>query len=303
VAVTEAGRTRLGGIIPPIVTPFTRNGDLDYEVFRREVRHLLACGVHGLSPGGSTGEGAALTNDELGRIVQVAREEAGPALPVVAGVIRTSTHEAVRTALVARDAGADALMVTPVFYNVMVPDDAGNEQFYRTLSDDVGLPIVVYNVIPQNEIRPDLFLRLLDIEHVVGIKQSAGGVLGFYDMKQTVGERGLVFSATDEMLYSTFALGANGAISAILSLLPKSCVAMWDHTRAGNQEAARAIQDELFPVWKAVRGNQFPARMKAALAAMGRDCGYPRSPMVMPDEAHAARIAQLVSRVGEDRRT
>jgi len=303
VAATQADRTRLGGIIPPIVTPFTRIGDLDYEVFRREVRHLLACGVHGLSPGGSTGEGAALTNDELGRIVQVAREEAGPSLPVVAGVIRTSTHEAVRTALVARDAGADALMVTPVFYNVLVPDDAGNEQFYRTLSDDVGLPIVVYNVIPQNEIRPDLFLRLLDIEHVVGIKQSAGGVLGFYDMKQTVGERGLVFSATDEMLYSTFALGADGAISAILSLLPKSCVAMWDHTRAGNQEAARAIQDELFPVWKAVRGNQFPARMKAALAAMGRDCGYPRSPMMMPDEAYAARITQLVSRVGEDRRT
>ena len=302
-AATQADRTRLGGIIPPIVTPFTRNGDIDFDVFRREVRHLLECGVHGLSPGGSTGEGAALTNDELSRLVQIARQEAGPSLPIVAGVIRTSTHEAVRTALAARDAGADALMVTPVFYNVLVPDDAGNEQFYRTLSDRVGLPIVVYNVIPQNEIRPDLFLRLLDIEHVVGIKQSVGGVMGFYEMKQAVGERGLVYSATDEMLYSTFALGADGAISAILSLLPKSCVAMWDLTRAGDHEGARAIQDELFPVWMAVRGNQFPARMKAALAAMGRDCGYPRSPMVMPDEAYVARIAQLVRHVGEDRRT
>ena len=302
-AATQADRTRLGGIIPPIVTPFTRNGDIDFDVFRREVRHLLECGVHGLSPGGSTGEGAALTNDELSRLVQIARQEAGPSLPIVAGVIRTSTHEAVRTALAARDAGADALMVTPVFYNVLVPDDAGNEQFYRTLSDSVGLPIVVYNVIPQNEIRPELFLRLLDIEHVVGIKQSVGGVMGFYEMKQAVGERGLVYSATDEMLYSTFALGADGAISAILSLLPKSCVAMWDLTRAGDHEGARAIQDELFPVWMAVRGNQFPARMKAALAAMGRDCGYPRSPMVMPDEAYVARIAQLVRHVGEDRRT
>jgi dihydrodipicolinate synthase/N-acetylneuraminate lyase len=303
VPATQAERARLGGIIPPIVTPFSVDGAIDFEVFRREVRHLLACGVHGLSPGGSTGEGAALTNDEVARLVQIAREEAGSSLPVVAGVIRTSTHEAVRTALTARDAGADALMVTPVFYNVLVPDDAGNEQFYRTLADSVGLPIVVYNVIPQNEIRPELFLRLLDIEHVVGIKQSVGGVMGFYEMKQTVGERGLVFSATDEMLYSTFALGADGAISAILSLLPKSCVAMWDQTRAGDHEGARAIQDELFPVWKAVRGNQFPARMKAALAAMGRDCGHPRSPMVMPDEAQTATIAQLVRHVGEGRRT
>lgn len=302
-AATQADRVRLGGIIPPIVTPFTRDGAIDFDVFRREVRHILACGVHGLSPGGSTGEGAALTNDELVHLVQIAREEAGPSLPIVAGVIRTSTHEAIRTALAARDAGADALMVTPVFYNVLVPDDAGNEQFYRTLSDGVGLPIVAYNVIPQNEIRPELFARLLDIEHVIGIKQSVGGVTGFYEMKQAVGPRALVYSATDEMLYSTFALGADGAISAILSLLPKSCVAMWDLTRAGDHDGARAIQDELFPVWKAVRGNQFPARMKAALAAMGRDCGFPRSPMTMPDEAYVARIGQLLRDVGEDRRT
>ena len=291
------------GIIPPIVTPFNADGSINYETFKREVAHLCACGVHGLSPGGSTGEGAALTNDELAHLSTIARAESGGRLPVVAGVIRTSTHEAVRTAITASEAGADALMVTPVFYNVLVPDDEGNEAFYRELSDKVGLPIVVYNVVPQNEIRSDFFARMLDrVEHVVGIKQSAGGVMGFYEMKQMVGNRGLVFSATDEMLYSTFALGADGAISAILSLVPKTCVAMWNATRAGDHATARAMQDELYPLWKAVRGNQFPARMKAALRVMGRDCGLPRSPMVMPDEQYVRRISELVKHVGESRR-
>jgi len=292
--------TNLGGVIPPVVTPFDASGSIDREIFRREVRHLLGCGVHGLSPGGSTGEGAALTDEDLSTLITIIKEENKKGLPIVAGVIRTSTQTAVETALVAKAAGADALMVTPVFYNVLVPDAKGNESFYRAISEAVGLPIIIYNVVPQNEITPEAFSELLEISHVVGVKQSVGGIMAFYDMNRTNGDRGMIYSATDEMIYSTFDLGADGAISAILSLFPKLCVRMWDLVSAGNSVEARRIQDAIYPVWKAVRGPQFPARMKAALKIMGRDCGMSRSPMSEVTEAQISTMRVLLSQVRDE---
>ena len=291
---------RFGGIIPPVITPFDADGAIDETKFRREVRHLIECGVHGLSPGGSTGEGAALTDEELIRLIGSIREENKGGLPIVAGVIRTSTQAAVKTALAAKAAGADALMVTPVFYNVLVPDEKGNESFFRAIAEAARLPIVIYNVVPQNEISPELFSRLLDIPEVVGIKQSVGGIMACYDMVLTNGERGMVYSATDEMIYSTFDLGADGAISAVLSLFPRLCVKMWDLVKAGRGEEARAIQNSIFPLWKVVRGPQFPARMKAALKIMGRDCGMGRSPMSEVSQAQIDRMKALLEHVRDE---
>lgn len=265
------------GLIAPALTPFTADGTIDFGIYRDQVDSLLGQGVHGISPGGSTGEGAALEDEELGRLVADARTAAGDR-PVVAGVIRTSTQSAVRTALVARDAGATALMVTPTFYNVLVPDDAGNESFYRAISDEVGLPIIIYNVVPQNEISPQLFTRLLEIEHVAGVKQSVGGVMAMYDMRLTAGPSAAVYAATDELLFTCFELGADGAISAVLSLFPAECRQMWDFAQDGRHAEGRALQDDIFAIWKVVRGPQFPSRMKAALSILGRDLGESRSP-------------------------
>jgi len=269
----------LHGVIPPALTTFTVDDTLDKDKYRAQVRYLLDAGVHGISPGGSTGEGAALTDDELAAMISIMTEENHAEVPIVAGVIRSSTRDAVRTGKAARDAGAHALMVTPTFYNVLVPDDDGNLAYYEAISDQVGLPIVIYNVVPQNEVSPALFSRLLGVEHVVGIKQSVGGIGAMYDMEVTCGDRGLVFAATDEMLASCFTLGADGAISAILSLFPRLSVKMWDLTQAGMPAEALAIQNTLFPVWKIIRGPQFPTRMKAATKILGRDCGHSRSPM------------------------
>ena len=183
------------GIIAPLVTPFDEAGRLDAARAKGEIRRLLDAGVDGISPGGSTGEGAALTDGELAELVRLIRAE-DPEIPVVAGVIRNSTPAAVSAGLAAKEAGADALMVTPVSYNVLVPDDEGNYNFYREISDRVGLPIVIYNVVPQNTITAPLFGKLLEIENVVGIKQSVGGIMAFYEMKMVNGKRGKVlFSA------------------------------------------------------------------------------------------------------------
>lgn len=288
------------GITPPVMSTFTADERLDVDLYRREVRYLIDAGVHCISPGGSTGESAALSDDELVRMIGVIREENHAGIPIVAGVARCSTRAAITTGLAAKAAGADALMVTPTFYNVLVPDADGNLGFYRAISDEVGLPIIVYNVVPQNEITSDLFSRLLDVEHVVGVKQSVGGIMAMYDMKICCGDRGMIFAATDEMIHSCFAAGADGAISAILALFPRLSVRMWDLTAAGRHDQALAIQNRLYPLWKVIRGPQFPARMKAAAGLLGRDCGHSKRPMTAVDAATRDRMAAILKSVTDD---
>ena len=265
------------GIISPIVTPFTKEETLDEKLLRREVKYLLKAGIHGISPGGSTGEGELVRDEELVRMVEIVQEENFAKIPVVVGIIRTSTRNALRTALAVKKAGATALMVTPIQY-LGGTDADGNYQYYDRISETVGLPIIIYNVVPQNEIKPDSFYKMLDIVNVIGIKQSNGGVPSFMDMMITCGQKGLIYSASDEMLYTTFDLGATGAIAAILTLFPQISVEIWDAVKAGDSEHAKALQAKIYPVWSMIKGPQFPRRIKEALNQSGRPVGIAASP-------------------------
>ena len=128
---------------------------------------------------------------------------------------------------------------------------------------------MIYNVVPQNTITAPLFGKLLEIENVVGIKQSVGGIMAFYEMKMVNGKRGKVFSATDDMLCSTYELGADGAISAILTVFPELCVEMWKDFKEGRRGHALELQNRMYFTWQAIAGSQFPIRIKYALRLDG----------------------------------
>lgn len=271
---------QLIGMIPPILTPFNEDGSINDLLLGNEMDVAIQAGVHGISVGGSTGEGPTLCDEELRDLITIAKEHVHAQQPIVCGIMRTCTRDAVRAGLVAREAGADAIMVTPTAYNVLVPDEEGMFQFYRTLSQEVELPIIIYNVIPQNTIQPRLFHRLLrETEHVIAIKQSVGGVPALYAMKMEVGNEGTLFAATDNMLATCFSLGARGAISAVVSAFPGYCMDIWNAVERGDWDTAYAIQDKLYKPWQCIAGNQFPIRMKYALKVMGRDAGVCRSPI------------------------
>lgn len=281
----------LYGMIPPILTPFDPDGSINEVLLAREMDVAIKAGVHGLSVGGSTGEGPTLRDEELRDLITIAKGHVGPEQPVVCGIMRTCTRDAVRAGIAARDAGADAIMVTPTAYNVLVPDEEGMFQFYSTLSREVELPIIIYNVIPQNTIQPRLFHRLLEeTEHVFAIKQSVGGVPALYAMKMECGDAGTLFAATDDMLATCFSLGAKGAISAVVSAFPSYCMDIWNAAQKGDWNTAMAIQDKLYKPWQCIAGNQFPIRMKYALKVMGRDAGYCRSPITHLSEEEKRQI-------------
>ena len=284
-------KKNITGIIPPVVTPFRADGSIDEVLLQKEMRICVDAGVHGLSVGGSTGEGPTLCDEELRDLIKIAKGETNENQTVVCGIMRTCTRDAVRTGTMAKEAGADAIMVTPTAYNVLVPNEEGMFDFYNTISKEVDLPIIIYNVIPQNVVTPHLFRRLLqETENVYGVKQSVGGLPALYAMSLVEKEEGhgVTFAATDDMLFSCFMHGANGAISAVLSVFPKLCIEMYECAQSGNYTRGMEIQEKLYGPWQYIAGNQFPIRLKYALHVMGRETGYCRSPITyLPeDEKH-----------------
>ena len=192
----------LHGIIPPLVTPFTDDEEIDADAMRREVRYMLDAGVHGLTVTGSTGEGHTLTLDESCRIAQVAIEETHGVVPVVGGIIQNSTRAVLRYGRALKEVGVDALQITPVHY-LFAPGPEGTLAYYTEISRAVQLPLIIYNVVPWNPISPATVLRLAEVEGVVAVKQSGGDIHALADLLQAVratGSRLRVLTAVDALL-------------------------------------------------------------------------------------------------------
>ncbi len=269
-------KERFAGMIPPMIVPFDADGEMDEAAMRSEARFLLDTGIDGISSGGSTGEGVLLSDAELRRCLEIIGEENRNGIPVYAGIIRNSTRGVIRAGLDAKAAGADALLITPVFYHGATEQE--NYEFFRDISDAVRLPVIIYNVVPGNLISPTLFYRLAELEWTLGIKQvdpvkmAEMACAGDYH----------VYCACDQMLYGTYVSGACGAISAMITVAPELCVAQWHAFKAGRQAEAIAIQRMLTPIVSTYLTAPYPSKVKALINLQGRNAGVARKPAIMP---------------------
>lgn len=270
---------QLRGIIPPMTTAFGANGDIDEAAVRSQVNWMADQGVHGLAVGGSTGEGHVLDRDEFFRLIEIVTDEVAGRLPIIAGIIVDSTREAIQRGRMIRDLGVAALQVTPVHYLFRPHDDAMVDHF-RALAGETGQPVLIYNVVPWTYLSPDLLCRIMtEVPDVIGVKQSAGDMKLLADLLLQAAPDRRIFTAVDALLYSSFTLGAHGAIAAILTAAPKACVDLWDAVHRQDHAAALDLHRRLLPLWNAIFDDNLPANTKYAQSLQGCPAGAPRAPM------------------------
>jgi len=291
--------TTLHGIVPPITTPFTANDDIDEVALRAEVRYLIETArVHGLAVCGSTGEGHTLTTEETRRITAIAVEEAAGRVPVITGIITDSTRAAIERGRAVADLGLAALQVTPVHY-LFRPDDDAMQRHFAAIADSTGLPVLIYNVVPWAYLAPPLLTRIItEVDGVIGVKQSAGDLKLLADLLLSLGDGGVIMSAVDALLYPSFALGAHGAIAAILTAAPTLCVALWEAVQRGDHGAALALHRRLLPIWNALQADNLPANVKHAMELQHRRACEPRAPMPRTSSTQAASIREALGNAG-----
>lgn len=269
---------RFTGIIPPIATPFDENEDLDEAALRKEINYLIQTGIDGITVCGSTGEGNTLSIEETRRICEVALEEINGRLPLIAGIIQDSTRQVIAYADAIKDTGVAALQITPVHY-LFSPDEEEMYQYYQDIASEVGLPIIIYNVVPWCYLTPKQLAKVInEIELVVGVKQSSGDMHALADLIGLVGDKGSILSAVDDLLYPSFLLGADGSVAAILTVVPALSVRLWNAVKRGDHSEALELHKKMLKVWRSVEGKNMPVRIKYALELQGRLAGRSRRP-------------------------
>jgi len=280
------------GIIPPVVTPFDENDEIDENGLRAVVRFMLEAGVHGLAVCGSTGEGHTLSPDETRRITEITAEEvnshisrlhaytpARTTLPIIVGIIANSTRQALQHARAVRDLPVAALMVTPPHY-LFTPSETEMFAYFRSITEETGLPVLVYNVVPWAYLSADALVRLMvETPNVIGVKQSAGNLHALARLLANLPEGRVMLTAVDDLLYPSFLLGAHGAIAGICTAAPKLSVQLWDAVKAGDHEKAVECHLKLLRLWQFLHAPNFTARVKAALILQGVPAGRPRRPL------------------------
>jgi 4-hydroxy-tetrahydrodipicolinate synthase len=296
--MTVATSLQLGGVIPPMITPLTASGAIDGPGIGRLVEALLAAGVAGIFVLGSSGEGPWLTATEREQVIALtARAIAGRA-PLLAGVIEPSTARTVEAIRQAEAAGADAVVVaSPYYFQVEATDQIAHVEAAARASQ---LPLVLYNIpgMTRNPIAPATVRRLLPIETLVALKDSAGDMEQFVQFLALRDEKPAlrVFQGAERLAAPALLAGADGLVPGLGNLAPRLFVRMVAATRAGDEATAYELQAQAEALW-AVHSHSFwleGLKYAAALLGFGSAACAGRGPTL--SEHGRAAIRRLVER-------
>lgn len=288
----------LRGVIPPIVTPFDENEGIDEGALRREVDYHLGFNIGGICVTGSTGDGQMLSVEQSVTVARVVVDQVAGRVPVIAGIIKDSTSEVIRYGREIAKTGVSALQVTPVHY-LFQPDADTTVEYYRRITEATGIPLVIYNVIPYALIPSSTVLRIFnEVPGVIAVKQSGGNIHELADLLHGAPERGVVLTAIDDLLFPSYLLGAEGAISATLTVAPGLAVEQWEAIQRGDIPRALELHNLLLPLWRSIDGPNMTARIRDALKVQGRDGGQIASPLTPVSATEHAKIVEAVEFAG-----
>lgn len=285
------------GIIPPIVTPFDADGNVDEAVYRKLLRHLMDSGVHGLFPMGTTGEFYAITDDEYRRILEITTQEAAGKVPVYAGCNHITTRGAIRLVRIAEEAGVDAISVlTPMFIS-----QTQNElyNYYKTISEASSLPIVLYNNKPKTNvtIEPETVARLAELPNIVGVKDSTGDFTNTLEYLRLTRENDnfSVLLGRDTLILAGLSHGATGSIASCANMAPRLVVDIYEKFKSGDFQGALEAQFQLNPLRLACNMGTFPAVIKAGLEMEGIPVGKCLDPIGELTPAESDKLRRLLT--------
>jgi len=281
------------GAITALVTPF-HNGRVDEDAYRQLVDWQIRQGIDGIVPCGTTGESATLSHKEHARVIDIAVDEAGGRVPVIAGAGSNNTAEAIRLTRHAKEAGADgALLITP-YYNK--PTQEGLYQHYKKIAEESKFPLVLYNVPGRTGVNllPTTVARLAEIPDVVALKEATGDLKQVSEVLELCGERITVLSGDDFTILPLLSLGGRGVISVVSNVLPADTVALVRSFRDGDLATARALHFKLMPLTRALFVETNPVPAKTALSLMGRIPLELRLPLVPLHDASLALLQQAL---------
>lgn len=288
------------GVYPPHITPFDSKEDVDEEGLRELVDFWIEEGVHGLIPGGSTGEGISLLHEERKKVFDIVIDQANGRVPVVPATGCNSTKETILLSKYAEDAGADGVMVVHPFYSVM--DEHELYEHYREVSRAVNIPIMLYNnpFTSGKDAKPELIAKLAEENVISYVKESSLILQRVPEILRLSRGKVTVHIGADSIMFEAFMLGARGWISAMANFIPRLAVQLFElSVWKKNLEEAKKIDDRIRPIGVLMGAHgKYVQYSKYGVELIGKPAGPTRRPLLPLMEKEKAEFRKLLSDAG-----
>lgn len=285
------------GVFPYLVSPIDDDGDVKEKALAKLVEDVIAAGVHGLTPLGSTGEFAYLTWPQRRRIVEVTLDAACGRVPVVAGVAATTIAEARRQARAFEEIGVDGIVAVLESYFPL--SEEGVVAYFTAVANAVALPVVIYT--NPNFQRADLSLSAIDqLAHVPNIryiKDASTDTGRLLSIISRVGDRLRVFAASSHIPVAVMLIGGVGWMAGPACLVPAQSVRLYELAAAGRWQEAMDLQRRLWPVNELFARYALAACVKGGLEMMGYPVGEPLPPQAPLSAAGRAELRRVLQAV------
>jgi 4-hydroxy-tetrahydrodipicolinate synthase len=271
------------GSIVALITPF-KDEKLDEKNYINLIHHHLDNGSHGLVPGGTTGESPTLSHDEHRKIINLSVKECKNKIPVIAGTGSNSTAEAVELSKFAEKAGADGLLIVTPYYNK--PTQEGLYQHYKKINDNVGIPIIIYNIPSRSVIDMTIntMSRLFELKNIAGVKDATGDLDRAEDQFKAMGKDFIMLTGEDGNAIEFNKRGGRGCISVTANVATKLCSEMQNASLSRSdhnlQSRAEEINKILTPLNKSLFIESNPSPVKYAASLLGLSPETVRLPLV-----------------------
>ena len=256
------------GSIVALITPFKDN-ILNENVYRKLIHYHIKNGTNGIVPGGTTGESPTLSHVEHKKIIEISVKECAGKIPVIAGTGSNSTSEAVELSMFAEKVGSDALLVVTPYYNK--PTQEGLYQHYKKINDNVGIPIIIYNIPSRSviDMSVETMTRLFELKNIVGVKDATGDLSRVNLQLKSMGKEFVQLTGNDENALEFNKRGGVGAISVTANVAAKLC-SEFQNSCVNNFKDSDKLDKVLQTVHEAmfIESNPSPVKYAASLLKM-----------------------------------
>ena len=277
-----------------LVTPFTDDGEVDFETLRKLINFQILEGVDSLIICGTTGESATLSTEEKKEIIKFSVQITRRRVPIIAGTGSNNTKTSIELSKYAQSVGADGLLIVSPYYNKTT--QAGLIKHYRSIAQSVDIPIILYNVPSRTglNIEPSTCLELSKIKNIVAIKEASSNISQVAQIAHLCKDNLHIYSGNDDQVIPILSLGGIGVISVLSNLYPKYVHNMVYNYLDGNLSKALNMQLDSLDLINSLFCEVNPIPVKYAMSHVGLNCGKTRLPLVEPSEENKERVLNSI---------
>ncbi|WGL69744.1 dihydrodipicolinate synthase family protein [Elizabethkingia anophelis] len=283
------------GIYPAVLTPFTKDGEIDFDMFAKNTKAQIKAGVHGIILAGTLGEASALETEEKFELLKFAKAITDGRIPVILNLSENTTRSAVNYAKKAKELGADGLMLLPPMrYKA---DNREVVEYFKAVASATDLPILIYNnpVDYGIHVTLDMFDELINYPTIQAVKESTRDLANVTRMINRFGKRIKILGGVDTICLETLMLGADGLVAGLVDAFPNETMAMYNYVKAGEYDKAVAVYRWFMPLLELDIHPKLIQYIKLAASAEGIGNPYVRAPRLELHGEEADRINKIIT--------